>query len=872
MKFTLKDYQSDALADVLTNLRKAGKRWHEDGERSAFSLTATTGAGKTVIAAAVIEAVFKGDDDNDFLADPGAVVLWFSNDPSLNEQTRFRLIEACDRISHSDLVVVGNTFNAEKFTPGKVYFLNTQKLSKKSLLVRGHDDGSDDEYRLPGMDSTTRPDLRGYTIWDTIQNTIDDDKLTLYLVLDEAHRGMGAQSATQAAEKTTIVKRLISGHGSVPALPVVWGISATVARFDAAMRSAEASANRTTLPRVEVDSTRVQASGLLKDDIVLDIPAESGQFDTVLLKRATRKIIDSSKDWQAYADEQGSADVVAPLLVLQSPNKPSAEMLSRALDTIKEEWPELPADAVAHVFGEHEEKTYGSWTVPHIEPERVQESSHVRVLLAKDAISTGWDCPRAEVLVSFRPAKDETHITQLLGRMVRTPLARRIPGNDRLNSVECILPYFDRKTATEVVKTLMSTTEDEGGGGTGGGTGRRVLIDPQDMTANSALEEAIWERLEALPSESLPKKAAKPVKRLTALSQALATDGLKPDAGKEAHTELHAVLDGLAARYGTKIAEAITEVEKVEGETVKGSRGGTIAYSPFSEEADDRVIDDAFRAAGRVFSPDLARTYADHLAGPEDPEADDDGLRAAHLKIAALALVPEVKQDLDREADRIATDWFNTQRVAIKGLSDERQAVYNDIQAMSKDPQRIALTRPKNRQEETKRHNASGEDELLPTRDKHLLCDENGDYPVGSLNDWEISVLDKEMGYPGAVAWYRNPSRVSQDSLAVAYTDGKGDWKTMRPDFLFFAKQPDGNVTASIVDPHGHHLSDALPKLRGLAKFADKYGAEFHRVEAVAKVDGTLRVLDLMKESVRTTIESASDAEALYRSASATDY
>ena len=50
----------------------------------------------------------------------------------------------------------------------------------------------------------------------------------------------------------------------------------------------------------------------------------------------------------------------------------------------------------------------------YIEPQRVQDAKHVRVLLAKSAISTGWDCPRAEVLVSMRPAKDRTHITQLL--------------------------------------------------------------------------------------------------------------------------------------------------------------------------------------------------------------------------------------------------------------------------------------------------------------------------------------------------------------------------------------------------------------------------------------------------------------------------
>lgn len=56
---TLKDYQTDALRKVVENLRKAAKRWHEDGDRHAFSLTAATGAGKTVIAAAVFETLFR---------------------------------------------------------------------------------------------------------------------------------------------------------------------------------------------------------------------------------------------------------------------------------------------------------------------------------------------------------------------------------------------------------------------------------------------------------------------------------------------------------------------------------------------------------------------------------------------------------------------------------------------------------------------------------------------------------------------------------------------------------------------------------------------------------------------------------------------
>ena len=143
MKFTLKDYQEDAVLDVLSNCRKARKRWREDNDRYAFSLTATTGAGKTVMAAAALEALFHGADNFDFEPDPGAVIIWFSDDPALNEQTRFRLLEASDRIKFTDLVVVQNTFNREKFEAGTIYFLNTQKLSKNSLLVRGHE--SDEE-------------------------------------------------------------------------------------------------------------------------------------------------------------------------------------------------------------------------------------------------------------------------------------------------------------------------------------------------------------------------------------------------------------------------------------------------------------------------------------------------------------------------------------------------------------------------------------------------------------------------------------------------------------------------------------------------------------------------------------------------------
>lgn len=860
MKFTLKDYQEEAVRDVLENLRDSREFWHGRNRKTAFSLTATTGAGKTVMAAAVFEALFHGDDSYDIEPDPGAVVIWFSDDPSLNEQSRFRLLEASDRLTLSDLVVVQNTFQREVLEPGKIYFLNTQKLGKSSLLVRGHD--ADDEGIEKDGQIRLMPDSRSFTIWDTIQNTIDDPALTLYLVLDEAHRGMRA--ATGAGEKTTIVKRLINGSGPVPGIPVVWGISATVERFNAAVSDMQ---GRATLPNVVVDSAKVQASGLLKDTIILDVPTDAGAFDTVLVRRGTDKLKEISAAWEAYGQQQDDADTVLPLMVLQVPNAPDHNDIGAALDTIYAQWPDLPEDAVAHVFGEHTAQTFGAHTVPYISPERVQESTWVRVLIAKDAISTGWDCPRAEVMVSFRPARDRTHITQLLGRMVRTPLARRIPGNDRLNSVDCLLPFFDEASVTDIAKALMS-------GGDGGEelAGRRVLINPVELKPNPSIPEDVWEKLLSLPSQTLPKRHARPVKRLTSLAHELAMDGLLADAGKAAHAEMHKVLDGLRARFKAEIETARKSVLTVEGKSLKADlKGGGMSFDDFLEEADYAVIEDAYRRAGRGISPDLATSYSDYLARNEgDPDDLEGALIDAHVMIAALGLVPEVKETLEAEAEKLAAQWLSRFRVEIKSLSDERQDVYRQIREMSSEPMPVDLARPTSWMQPTTLREANGTETPLPYYAQHLLSDDDGNFPE-DFNSWEGEVVKAELARAGTVGWYRNPSRASQDSLGVIYEEG-GSPKIVRPDFVFFARLSDGSVAADIIDPHGIQFGDAIPKLKGLVDYAEAFGSQYRRIEAVAKIGDKFRALDLTEASTRAAVAAATSIRALYEGEAGTDY
>ncbi len=853
MKFMLKDYQNEAVFDVLDNLRKARKRWREDADRHAFSLTAATGAGKTVMAAAVFEALFHGDDGFNFDRDSGAVVIWFSDDPSLNEQTRFRLMESSDRLRPTDLVVVQNTFNRAKFDAGKIYFLNTQKLSKKSLLVRGFD--GDEEGTSPGM----RPDLRSHTIWDTIRNTIEDPELSLYFVLDEAHRGMG----TQNREKSTIVKRLINGDKGVPGIPVVWGISATVDRFNKAM---EVATGRTTLPPVTVDAMRVQESGLLKDTIVLDIPDEAtGNFDTVLVRRATDKLSESTKEWASYAEQQGGDKSVLPLMVLQVPNKPKPKDIGRALETIFQRWPELTETSVAHVFGEHTTHTFGKYSVPYIQPQRVQDDTWVRVLIAKDAISTGWDCPRAEVMISFRPASDQTYIAQLLGRMVRTPLARRIPGNDRLNSVDCLLPKFDKETVDSVVKALR-----EGGGDTPP-TGR-ILVNPKEMKPNPAAAETVWEKFVSLPSQTRPQRGSKPAIRLTALAHELASDGLLSGAGGKAHAAMHKVLDEFIDKRSESFEKKRKSVMTVEGRTIIADmRKGDTSDTKFQAEADDAVVCDAYRRTARIISPDIARTYTMERA-KRHPEAEndlDEALIESREEVAALHLMENLQVLFDTEAKKLADKWFSDYRDRFKELPHDRQDAYRQIVAISTDPQDVDLARPMSRFEPTRVREQVGVEVEISTYAQHLLCDDQDLFPA-ELRTWEKAVLKAEQQRDGFKFWYRNPDRPSQDSLGIAYK-GDDDTKIVRPDFIFLAED-DGEIVADIIDPHSFHLADALPKLQGVAGYAETHSQVYRRIEAVAETGGKLRVLDLTRADVRQAVMVAKSAESLYVSALAGDY
>lgn len=453
MRLKLLPFQQDAstqVIDTIISRIKAYDATRNDAHplKTAFALTSVTGSGKSVIAATVIEALLRGSAE--FATQPveGLTVLWVSYDPSLCAQTHRVFATNADEIHPTRLKIIDSeSFNERKLRPGHVYFLSLPLLGSANRLTRV-------------------TDQRSETFWDVLQATVKDADTNLLVVVDEAHIGMG--SARSAASAKSLLESVITGHDDYTGAPLVWGISATPERFQRKIKQLlpESSGGD-----VVVKPADVQASGLLKQSVSLYIPNESASMHLTMLGQGVDELGHSTRDWREYCLTSGMAesDVVVPLMVAQLANRETGSSMKREDEMIKEivraaraRIRGFSSKNIAHVIADRGPITVGDIVIDRVDPTLVQDRSDIQILIAKDAISTGWDCPRAEVLVSMRPFSDPTAITQMLGRMVRTPLARAT-GVDRLDRVSCWVPFFTPETVQHVVDVLMGEVDPDTG-------------------------------------------------------------------------------------------------------------------------------------------------------------------------------------------------------------------------------------------------------------------------------------------------------------------------------------------------------------------------------------------------------------------------
>lgn len=433
MRDELMSFQQTAVTKLLAEINSAVAYHQIDGRPQVIAFRAPTGSGKTIVMTTVIENILNGTDM--MVEQPEAIFVWLSDSPQLNEQSKTKIIQKADKIRPSQCVTIEDeSFDQELLDDGTIYFLNTQKLGKSSRLVNGGDS-------------------RTYTIWQTLQNTAEQKGEHLYFIIDEAHRGMHDRDAAKA---TTIMQKFLKGSEAdgLSPMPIVIGMSATDERFRRLVGNISSVRHD-----VDVRPDEVRASGLLKDRIIITYPEQESIDDMVILQAAADEWKDKCEHWNYYCTTQKSQQV-RPVFVIQVENRnndsASATEIGECLSRIEARTGARFAEhEVVHTFGKTATIEAGGLKIHHVDAADIAENKKIRVVFFKENLSTGWDCPRAETMMSFRNAQDATYIAQLLGRMIRTPLQRHIDVDETLNEVRLFLPHFNKDNVDAVMKALQ---------------------------------------------------------------------------------------------------------------------------------------------------------------------------------------------------------------------------------------------------------------------------------------------------------------------------------------------------------------------------------------------------------------------------------
>lgn len=577
MRDELISFQQTAVSKLLAEITSAVAYHKVDGRPQVIAFRAPTGSGKTIVMTTVIENILNGTETT--IEQPEAIFVWLSDSPQLNEQSKMKIIQKADKIRPNQCVTIeDDSFDQEMLDDGMIYFLNTQKLGKSSNLVKGGDS-------------------RTYTIWQTLQNTAEQKGDHLYVIIDEAHRGMHDREAARA---TTIMQKFLKGSedDGLEAMPIVIGMSATDERFRRLVGNISSVRHD-----VDVRPDEVRSSGLLKDRIIITYPEQDSIDDMVILQAAADEWKDKCEHWNYYCETQHSQQV-RPVLVIQVENRSddsaSATEIGECLSRIEARTGARFSEyEVVHTFGQTATIEAGGLKIHHVDASDIADNKKIRVVFFKENLSTGWDCPRAETMMSFRHAQDATYIAQLLGRMIRTPLQRHIDVDETLNEVRLFLPHFNKDNVESVMKALQdeegsdipADVEGESYGSDSRETWgyrpktRRRTVDPNQMTL------AGYEQSQGISVDPLFE------------TQQSETDGTAPDGTTHVEPTSWPYTDKPDTNIDNPSVRTVPAQQRTDAETTQASKDDAVDVpgTPESEQEQLTLVDTIDREAIAAF-------------------------------------------------------------------------------------------------------------------------------------------------------------------------------------------------------------------------------------------------------------------------------
>jgi type III restriction enzyme len=842
VKVPLKNFQKKTVRRVLKALDDAYRIWAEDQDHTAVLLVAPTGSGKTVMATEVIEGLLDGS--NEAQERPTLRVLWLTDSPSLNRQSADKMDRYGDHLSYGkNLIVVDDSYDEDVLAAGTVTFAHIQQLTSSASSWWPNESKG-----------------KKNALWHAIAKTVRDHGEDFLLVIDEAHKGIGKEKAN--GDRDTIIKTCLEGGKNLyddaqhPAAPIALVMTATPENFKIAMVASD----RLT-PEHKVGVKEVQDEGLLKPRVRVEFAEDNQKAHHTLLESGTEDL-HRSQGWWKEAEDAGFQHVL-PALVVQVENQITNAELGQRMKTISDKWAELtgaamPEQAFAHAFGDDGDRKCGDMKLKKVAAEQIEADTWIRVVFFKEALTTGWDCPRAEVMVSLRPAKDSTTIAQLVGRMIRTPGATHAP-DPRLESVMLYLPYYSQAEVKKVVDEIAKDTD--------GATVVELSSEPTEK--NPRVTPEVFNTINGLPKYTKPKQDyPDDVERASDLAERLVDKKIVSVDDDEDTPEdvLRGVLvaemrriDAANKKQVDKRVQDLLEIDihrrdfQYAGAGNEDGDEGEVK----SKAVHFRDLDGYFEDAKRRLPGGTGAWYYEALIGDGMPG------KKAKMRLAAVAEIADVKKLLNTIAsgqiEEMQKDYED--RVETIGLSELFKAIWYpptkpvDGELVLTNPVRVATQ--KARKKGTKIEYID-----FPLVEKHVWAfesDGNWLYP-GSDNAWEEAVLTLELDPSrNVVGWYRNPNS-GRAALSVPYykgTSSKRQLALMHPDFIF-VRDIDGKLVVDIIDPHFDH-GDSRDKWQGLARYAADHADVIRRAIAVVRIGETDWGLDLAKQTVREALEDTDE-------------
>lgn len=406
----LKDYQNQAVGRLFAKASESLRYVNpKSDDREVIVFKAPTGSGKTIMMAEFLSQLTQDDEFADRLA-----FVWAAP-RQLHTQSREKLTTYFANTTNSLRCSEFNGLENLQINSCEVLFLNWESINrtKKNLLMKENE--------------------RDHNLGTVIDNTLAAERI-IVLIIDECHH----------SAKTKTAQGLIADLK--PTLTIE--VSATP----------PALTNNAELVRVR--NQQVIAEGMIKKEMIINAgftTALDGDNAKDKLANGTNAFVlkTALKKRNELADAFVSKNCnINPLLLIQLPNADEGE------EKIKE-------DVAKQLKRENITVENGKLSIYLSEGKENLENvarndCEVEVMLFKQGIALGWDCPRAQIMVLFRETKKIESAVQTLGRIMRMPEPHiGHYENEELNIAYVFSNMSEMKLFTEVADDYVRIQSSE---------------------------------------------------------------------------------------------------------------------------------------------------------------------------------------------------------------------------------------------------------------------------------------------------------------------------------------------------------------------------------------------------------------------------